>query len=128
MGAYKEIVVHFGLAEQGMELWLVPGAAVVQQRGDLGWAEALYERYVWGRSYAATRVADDAGLGGRRLALFVLSPLLPLVIASRTARIVWSRDRTGLWRDFLPVVPHLALLTAAWSVGEAVGYLTAHPA
>jgi hypothetical protein len=115
---YQETIVHGALARDGGELWLTPSAVVWQARSGLTWGEALRERYVWGRSYAASRVAGAGAV--RRLVFAAFAPLLPFLL---TARLVGGARRRG--REVARAVlsaPLLWVLNAAWSVGELAGY------
>jgi hypothetical protein len=119
---YHEPVVHFAMADQGYEVWLVPGATVSQSRTGLSWKEALRERYVWGRSFAGTRVQHISF--AKRMVYAGLSPVLPLLITSRITRV--ARERGGFSR-LLPAMPTVLLLTTVWAIGEAIGYLSGKP-
>ena len=123
---YHETQVHWALVGAGREIWLTPQVRVWQRRADLGLGEALRERYVWGRSFAAGRVAG-ASLA-RRLAYAAASPLLPLVLSTRVARGGLARGRArdrGRGR-LLAALPLVLLLHTVWAVGELVGYLSGH--
>jgi hypothetical protein len=108
------------LAERGETLWLSPDVIVDQHRLDLRLEAALRERYVWGRSYAAVRVAG-ARLS-RRLRFAAICPLLPAVLVLRLFRNVLRKRRNRA--AFLRALPFILLLTSVWSFGELVGYLT----
>ena len=118
--AYNETRVHAALDAAGETLWLSPEIVVYQHRMNLRAGSALVERYVWARSYAATRMAG-AGLGAR-LVRAALSPLLPPILLLRYFQIV---RRTGRNQDkFFAALPWLILLTTVWAAGELVGYLS----
>jgi len=119
---YHETVVHFAMADQGYEIWLVPGATVYQSRTGLSWKEALRERYVWGRSFAGTRVQGTSL--AKRMIYAGFSPVLPLLITSRIMRIAWER---GGFSGLLPTLPSVLLLTTVWAIGEAIGYVSGKP-
>jgi len=116
---YHETLVHFAMADRGYEVWLAPGATVSQSRTGLSWKEALRERYVWGRSFAGTRVQHASLI--KRMVYAGLSPLLPLLLTSRIMRIAVQR---GGFFGLLPALPSVLLLTTAWAFGEASGYLS----
>ena len=84
---------------------------------------ALQERYVWGRSYAATR-AKLAGTR-RRLLWAVFAPALPLLMLARMTLMVWGKRRT--LDAFVEVLPLIAALSLSWSCGEFIGCLTGRP-
>jgi Glycosyl transferase family 2 len=120
---YHETIVHWALVAQGHELWLHPGSVVWQQRGDLTPGLALRERFVWGRSFAGTRVA--AAPFARRMAYAAASLLLPALLTLRLARGVVARRRT-LGR-FAACLPWIVALETVWAAGELCGYLTRDP-
>ena len=120
---YHETVVHSALAARGFELRLTPRVVVWQTRSGLTLGEALQERYVWGRSYAGSRVAST-GLG-KRLVYAAFTPLLPFLLTLRLVKGALQKKRF-LGRALL-AVPLLFLLSCVWSLGELVGYLTGRP-
>ena len=111
------------LLDRGHQIWLTPRATIYQERGQLGWGEALRERYVWGRSFGGTRVRGVPL--GKRLVYAAFCPALPPLLASRAMRIAWRRG--SFWSGCLPVLPMLLLLVSVWSLGEMVGYLSGRP-
>jgi len=121
---FREVVVNGALRERGEKLALDPKMVVYQNRTDLRLGTALSERYVWGRSYAATRNALLSG--PKRLFLAALSPILPAVLTLRLAKIAWERRRN--FGKFLTALPYTLLLTVVWSLGEGIGYLFGIPA
>jgi hypothetical protein len=120
---YNEARVHAALAKHGEVLALSPDVIVYQHRLNLRLGPALMERYVWGRSFAAVRVAAIAT--SRRAILAALCPLLPLMLLLRQFRNVLSTRRNRA--VFVRALPLTALLDFAWSFGEFIGYLTGHP-
>lgn len=120
---YHETIVHGALAARGLELRLTPRVVVWQTRSGLGLAAALKERFVWGRSFAGSRVA---GVGlGRRLVFAALTPVLPFVLTLRLLRGALAKRRF-VGRALL-ASPLLLLLSTFWSIGELVGYVTGRP-
>ena len=120
---YHETSVHGALAAKGFELRLTPRVVVWQTRSGLTLRETLHERYVWGRSYAGSRVA---GAGpGRRLVLAALTPALPFVLTWRLLRGALAKRR-AVGRALL-ALPLLFLLSTFWSLGELGGYVTGRP-
>lgn len=117
--SFREPAVNAALGERGETLALSPNVVVFQHREQLRPVEALVERFVWGRSYAAARGA--AATRGRRVVLIALSPTLPLLLTARMARTVADRGRLG--RAFLRALPWTLLLTSSWSLGELTGYV-----
>jgi hypothetical protein len=117
---FHETKVNWALRSRGEKLVLAPEAIVLQHRKGLRLASALEERFIWGRSYAATR-AGMAGLPQRAF-WAAFSPLLPLLLLGRMGSTVLRKGRsTGA---FLKALPLTALLLLAWSGGELTGYLT----
>jgi len=117
---YHETIVHGALAARGWELRLTPRVVVWQARGGLTLRRALKERLVWGRSFAASRVAG-APLA-RRLFRAALTPLLPFVLTARLLRGALARRRSA--GRALLAAPLLLLLNTVWSLGELAGYVT----
>jgi hypothetical protein len=117
---FQETAVNEALRSRGERLALSPELVVTQHRDDLRLGAALRERFVWGRSYAATR---SRLVGAARRALYAaLSPVLPGLLLLRMARNV---QRKGRCRGaFVRAFPLTALLTAAWCWGELIGYLS----
>ncbi len=122
-GDYHETIVHGAIAAKGHELRLTPRVVVWQTRSGLTLGEALRERYVWGRSFAGSRVAG-AGMGPR-LVRAALTPLLPFVLTARLVNGVLQKKR-AIGR-MIAALPLLFLLSTVWSLGELVGYLTGRP-
>jgi hypothetical protein len=120
---YHETTVHWQLARDGETLWLTPELVVCQRRRGVSVASIVRERVEWGRLFAYTRVRET-GLA-KRLAYAVLSPLLPLMLLVRHARM--QRSKRVAFGRFLRVSPTVALFLAAWSWGELVGYVTGRP-
>ncbi|MEZ4218120.1 MAG: glycosyltransferase [Myxococcota bacterium] len=122
-GAYHETAVHGALRARGEVLWREPSIVVVQERGRLRLAPCLRERFAWGRLYAGKR-AHEVG-PARRLALALLSPLLPPLLLFRQVRTAWQRGRHRA--AFARALPWLAVLLVAWSAGEVAGLWTGRP-
>ena len=119
--SFREVVVNGILMSRGEKLALRPDIIVFQNRQGLRLGPALRERFVWGRSYAATR---SALLNGpRRIAYALLAPALPVILLSRMAGTAWKRRRH--FGQFLKALPFAVMLVTIWSMGEWVGYVTA---
>jgi hypothetical protein len=91
--------------------------AAIEFHGGGGLALALRQRRDHARHYGAAR-------GGRmsraeRLVRSAAAPLIPALLIRRIAATLARRGRRlGPW---LPAVPPLSLLLAAWSAGETAG-------
>jgi hypothetical protein len=120
--SFREVVVNAALRSRGEKLALRPDIVVYQHRQGLRLGTALRERFVWGRSYAATRSASLRR--SQRVIYTLLSPVLPGILLRRMAATAWRRAHFG---KFLRALPLTAMLVTAWSIGEGVGYLTAGP-
>jgi hypothetical protein len=93
---------------------------VEQDRGPLRLTALIKERVQYGRLFAYTRAREQSV--ARRLILAGATPALPLLLLTRLARRQW---RNGSFSQFVRTLPALVLLLAAWSAGEAAGYVTA---
>jgi hypothetical protein len=111
-----ENVIHDRLHASGRRFRLVPAARVRQnQRYDV--TAFCRDRFEHGRDYAGTR-----GFGlplWRRVALLAATPVLPVLLAARIARLTDPEER----REFRRALPATLTFLAAWSAGEAAGYL-----
>jgi hypothetical protein len=117
---FHETVVHAALQQQGKELWLSSKIIVKQQR-NMKLNQALRERYVFGRLFGSTRVANRSMQ--KRIVFAVLALILPLLLTSRVTKNVFEKKRYR--NQFLRCLPLIFLFNLFWSVGELVGYLTA---
>jgi GT2 family glycosyltransferase len=111
-----ENVAHDRLRARGSSLHFVDSAPVYQNKTYDFW-EFCRDRYEHGRDYARTRLVEEPD--ARRWLLTAATPLLPIVIVTRVARAAAPTR----WRAFLRALPATLAFVAAWSVGEAVGYL-----
>ena len=83
-------------------------------------ADAVYERYAFGRLFGCTRL-DFCGLA-RRLYYTAFAPALPVLLIGRMgAKAV--RERASAVA-FFSALPALTAMVLAWSWGEWMGYLT----
>jgi hypothetical protein len=114
-----ENVVHDRLAARGSVLRF-DGAARVSQNLSYQLSAFCADRYRHGRDYARARLAEWGGNRARRWLLAAAAPALPPVLAWRIARRVGRGPRRRAFAAALPIT--LAFL-AAWSAGEAEGYL-----
>jgi hypothetical protein len=118
--AFHETSVKWALRARGELLQLDPRMVVYQTRRGLRLLPALRERFVWGRSFAATRFAHASV--GRRLLFVVATCFLPVVLSWRIASRA-LRTHRHLSRLLL-ALPLIGLLEIVWSIGEFVGYST----
>jgi hypothetical protein len=117
---YNEVAVHWALAKKGEVLWQRPQIVVGEDRGHLSFMDAIRERFWWGRLFGSIR-AQHAPPPARFLYVF-LSPIIPLVLFLRmTKKIIGTRRN---WYQFLLASPLIAVLTAIWSAGELIGYIS----
>jgi hypothetical protein len=84
---------------------------------DFGFHEFLSQRFHYARSYAGMRNPE---LGWKRVLYAGGSPLLIPLVSYRILRNVVQNGRHV--RELALAAPLLAVYTAAWTVGEAVGY------
>jgi len=118
---FREPEVNGAIQRQGQKLAFAP--AIVYQHRQLQLSTALSERYVWGRSYGATR-SQMVGLP-RRLVLAALSPLLPALMLLRMSFTALRKRRSI--GAFLRALPLTGILAASWAWGEFCGYVTGRP-
>jgi hypothetical protein len=118
--SFHEHFVNSALRLRGEKLALAPGIVVYQSRQGLRLIEALHERFVWGRSYAATR-CSAAGTP-RRVFWAAFAPLLPGLMMARMTLMAWRKRRT--LKAFVKAAPLTTGLTVGWSCGEFAGYVT----
>lgn len=117
---FHESSVTAALRSKGQQIVLAPAAVLHQHRMGLTVRSALKERYVWGRSYAATR-ARLARPAQRAFWAF-FSPALPVLMMARMTLMAWKKRRT--FGAFLKAMPLTSALAVSWSCGEWVGYVT----
>jgi glycosyltransferase involved in cell wall biosynthesis len=112
-----ENMLHGRLLSRGMELRMDP-SIVVYHAKTFGFWEFLTQRYYFGRSFAAARVAAAP----LRIHLFfvVVSLLLPPLFLWRYTKYFVAKRR--FVKEVLKTFPFLVLFAIAWSVGEFFGY------
>lgn len=113
---FWEAEIHARLRARGERLAMAEGA-VLTFHGGSRFGASVGQRHRHGRHYGAAR----AGLmkAPERLARAAVSPIVPFLLARRIASALRSRRR-GLG-EWLPALPGLSLLLAAWAAGEARG-------
>jgi hypothetical protein len=112
-----ENVVHDRLAARGLELRFAADALVRQNRTH-GFAEFIRDRFEHGRDYARYRLVQQPDRN-RWLSVMACAPL-PLLLTWRVGRAA-GRGAPGA---FLRALPWTFMFLAAWSLGEAAGYLS----
>jgi hypothetical protein len=117
---FHETAVNWALTSRGQKLALSPKIIVYQHRSHLQLASAVKERFIWGRSYAATRSMLLSRF--RRMVYAALSPLLPGVLLVRMTMSVMKKGRCV--SAYLKALPLTAMLAVSWSTGELIGYLS----
>jgi len=118
--SYHEPEVNQALQSRRFKLALCPRMIVFQKRQNLRLPTVLRERFIWGRSYAATR--NRLVSLPWRVFLATFSPALPVLLLLRMFVTVLRKKRLRL--AFLRALPWTALLTVSWACGELAGYLT----
>jgi hypothetical protein len=115
---FWEPEVNRALAAEGAKLWHDP-TLVVRQGRSAGFTAFVRQRWVHGRAYGRQRGVRFSR--GRRLAGVALAAAVPAILAFRTGREVFARQRCR-WR-FVFALPLLVVFDVAWAAGEARGYL-----
>ena len=116
---FHENVVNGALVAAGATLWFDPAMTVFEQRR-LTVSAALRDRFSFGRLFGSTRVPSVAL--PKRLAMSAAALAMPPLLVARVVGNLRRRGRHG--DQLLRCLPSLALISTAWMVGEAVGYLT----
>jgi hypothetical protein len=117
---FHEASVTAALRSRGQKLSLAPAVVLYQHRQGLRVRSALRERFVWGRSYAATRAR--LARPSQRVFWAVFAPSLPILMIARMTLMAWKKRRT--MAAFLKALPLTIALAVSWSCGEWMGYVT----
>jgi hypothetical protein len=117
---FHESAVNGALRARGEKVALAAGIVLHQNRMGLRFGSAMKERFVWGRSYAATR-AGLAGVG-KRAFWAAFSPALPVLMIGRMTLMAFRKRRT--FGAYLKALPLTTALVVSWSCGELTGYAT----
>jgi len=120
---YQETTVHWALQARGHTLWFDPRLMTTQMRADIGWRRAYRERIDNARLFAETRVAAVAPW--LRLVFVIGTPILPLLLLLRVARLMIRQGRSP--RQMATALPLSALLVTGTAFGELLGYLAGPP-
>ena len=111
-----ETVMHREWVASGKQLW--QSQACVEFHNSMSIANALRQRWHYGRGYAADRV--NGASWPVRLGLAIASLALPALLCARMAR---DSARKLSLLTFLRALGWILVLTVAWSAGETVGYV-----
>lgn len=117
--SFHETRVNWELSRIGAVIRLSRAPMVSQFRMNLALKKGLKERFIWGKSYAASR--SKLIPSSSRLLYAALTPVLPFLLLSRIGRTVLARKSAV--GPFFRAVPLIFLLLTAWSAGELSGYL-----
>jgi hypothetical protein len=118
---FWEVEIHRALRGRGELLTL--SDAAVRHYGIGPWGRLLRQRYVHARHFGASRARHLGRVA--RLVRIVAAPVVPAVLLSRIVAALRSRGHSLL--PWLPTLPYLLLLLAAWSLGEALGLCFKRP-
>jgi hypothetical protein len=120
--SFVESAVNAALEARFGSLWMEPASEVTMHR-HLTLHEAIAERYAFGRLFGSSRLHTSGR--GRRLALALFGPALPLLLLARMVRTALrSRaNAAALTRAFVPLT--MMILGRSW--GEWLAYLTGRP-
>lgn len=121
--AFHENEVHDALAAAGVRLHRA-GQAVVASHLAMSLREAMGHLFGGARHYGGYRKSRASGAARGLLAL--AAPAVPAVLLWRIVRVVATRRPSRLVTLTLGL-PYLACLLAAWTAGEALGYLAPTP-
>jgi glycosyltransferase involved in cell wall biosynthesis len=110
-------VLHERLAARGVRSWMDPSIVAFYTKR-LTAADFLMQRYRFGRSYGAARIA--AAPLARRLSFAAAAPAIVVLQLWRITSLLLANRRTRRW--ILPCWPLFALSAVAWSAGEAMGH------
>lgn len=117
-GAWEN-VIHARLAASGATLRFDPALRVAQ---GLSYMLPAFcrDRYEHGRDYARTRLAEEPAALTARWLRAITAPILPPILVWRIARRALRADQRAA---FAAALPFTFTFLAAWSLGEAVGYV-----
>ena len=116
---FHETAINDALRERFGPLWLT-SSAEVRMRRNVRYADAVYERYAFGRLFGCTRLEFVPGM--KRLYYAAFAPALPFLLMGRMAGKALKRPSATL--AFLRALGPLTSMVLAWSWGEWLGYLT----
>jgi hypothetical protein len=114
---FWEVDINRALRARGERLVMAEGAGVVLDGISGGFTSRLQQRYAHARHYGASRARALGPMA--RLARIVAAPLVPAVLLQRIVLGLRARGRSVI--PWLPALPFLLPLLAAWTLGEARG-------
>ena len=118
-GGFWEPSFHAKFRARGDELEFDP-TIIVEHHGLVSGPAFTLQRFAHGHQYGRARSRGKSAW--RKFALLAASPLVPLVLWFRIrARIAHDGNYSG---KFGKAAPWLVVFILAWSVGEALGYVT----
>ena len=119
---FWEVDVHRHLRARGQTLACAQNA-IIDFHGGGAFASSLAHRLIHAQNYGAGRFSNQSVIS--RLARSAIAPAVPPLLLSRILGNLKKRNEPiGPW---LPALPHLGLLLAVWSAGEATGALFGPP-
>ncbi|MBW2242715.1 MAG: glycosyltransferase [Deltaproteobacteria bacterium] len=111
-----ENVANQRLAARSTRVAFAP-EALIHQNHTYALGAFCRDRFEHGLAYARRRLIDEGG--PKRWVYLGFTPLLPFLLLRRVA----GAARRGREGEFLRALPFTLVFLAAWSVGEAAGYL-----
>jgi len=114
---FWEAFIHGDLRRTGARLLLSPDI-VVYHGQSFTILEFICQRFRHGRQFGSERAQSISVR--RRVALLLMSPLIPVVLLSRITRRVMIRKR--LLGKYVLALPLLISFLLSWSLGELTGY------
>jgi hypothetical protein len=115
-GGFWEVEIHRALQHRGETLAIAPEAVVAYQ-GGVRLGPMLRQRLAHARRYGRTR-AGRMGPAERLVRSAAAAAVPPLLLGRIAAALLARGERLGPW---MPALPSLSLLLAAWAAGEARG-------
>jgi len=119
---FWEVEIHRALRTRGERVVMASRPAVVHS-GEGRFLPLLRQRHAHAHHYGASR-ARRFGTADR-LARIATSPLVPAVLLGRIVAALSARGQS--LRPWMPALPYVLPLLAAWSLGEARGMSFKHP-
>ncbi|MGI8555825.1 MAG: glycosyltransferase [Pyrinomonadaceae bacterium] len=115
---FWEVFVHQAMIKENMRLVLSP-EIVVYHQDSFTFSGFMRQRFSHGRQFGNSRAANIST--AKRIALILLSPVIPFLYIYRITKRVFSKKRNvGKYFTSLPI---LFLFLVSWASGEFCGYL-----